>query len=258
MSNDSIYNDYYEKLEDFYNDMLISMNGKDDKCNDCDTKRKFLFQNIEGKVSLIYTCGKDTSNEDDDNDCGPLFEIVLPTSIDYNKKYESLYDALNFNIDYNVLKKYINFKTDYEKKYSIDSEEFELLKNSFKSINNIVDKQKQCDKLKENIETLKKDNFVLMNEIKNSDGDTKTEKMKDYIRNNNEIQKSNIKLKEILSSIKNILILKPPEIKQSDIDIVIPPKVDTPKIETPKEDSPEDSSEDSPEIIRRFTRSSIR
>ena len=99
-------------------------------------------------------------------------------------------------------------------------QEFELLKNSFKSINNIVDKQKQCDKLKETIETLKKDNFVLINEIKNSNGDTKTQKMKDYIKNNNEIQKSNIKLKEILSSIKNILILKPPEIKRSDIDIV--------------------------------------
>ena len=43
------------------------------------------------------------------------------------------------------------------KKYSIDSEEFELLKTmSFKSINNIVDKQKQCDKLKETIEILKK------------------------------------------------------------------------------------------------------
>ena len=220
MSNDSIYDDYYEKLEDFYNDMLISMNGKDDVCKGCDTKRKFIFQNVDGKVSLIYTCGKDTSNEDSDNDCGPLFEIVLPTSIDYNKKYESLYDVLNFNIDYNVLKKYINFKTDYEKKYSVDSEEFELLKNSFKSINNIVDKQKQCDKLKEIIETLKKDNFVLIDEIKNSEGDTKTQKIKDYIRNNNEIQKSNIKLKEILSSIKNILILKPPEIKQSDIDIV--------------------------------------
>ena len=79
------------------------------------------------KVSLIYTCGGDTSNEESNNDCGPLFEIVLPTSIDYNKKYESLYDVLNFNIDYNVLKKYINFKTDYEKKYSIDSDNFQKL-----------------------------------------------------------------------------------------------------------------------------------
>ena len=243
MSNDSIYDDYYEKLEDFYNDMLISMNGKDDVCNGCDTKRKFIFQNIDGKVSLIYTCGKDTSNEESNNDCGPLFEIVLPTSIDYNKKYESLYDVLNFNIDYNVLKKYINFKTDYEKKNSADSEEFELLKNSFKSINNIVDKQKQCDKLKETIERLKKDNFVLLDEIKNSSGDTKTEKMKDYIRNNNEIQKSNIKINEILSSIKNILILKPPEIKQSDIDI-IPPKIETPKVESPEIVSENESSED--------------
>ena len=106
-----------------------------------------------------------------------------------------------------------------------------------------MDKQKQCDKLKETIETLKKDNFVLIDEIKNSNGDTKTEKMKDYIRNNNEIQKSNIKLKEILSSIKNILILKPPEIKQSDIDIIIPPKIESPKIKSPKVKSPEESSE---------------
>ena len=34
MTDDNIY---YEKLEDFYNDMLISMNGTDDKCNDCTT-----------------------------------------------------------------------------------------------------------------------------------------------------------------------------------------------------------------------------
>lgn len=248
MSNDSIYDDYYEKLEDFYNDMLISMNGKDDVCNGCDTKRKFIFQNIDGKVSLIYTCGKDTSNEESNNDCGPLFEIVLPTSIDYNKKYESLYDVLNFNIDYNVLKKYINFKTDYEKKYSIDSDNFQKLISDFKSINNIVDKQKQCDKLKETIETFKKDNFVLLDEIKNSSGDTKTEKMKDYIRNNNEIQKSNIKINEILSSIKNILILKPPEIKQSDIDIIIP-KVESPKLESPEVLSDESPKVESPEVL---------
>ena len=102
MTDDNIY---YEKLEDFYNDMLISMNGKDDKCNNCDTKRKFLFQNIDGKVSLIYTCGKDTSgkdtsdNEDSDNECGPLFEIILPTKVDYNKEYDKLHRSLNFNIE---------------------------------------------------------------------------------------------------------------------------------------------------------------
>ena len=112
-----------------------------------------------------------------------------------------------------------------------------------------MDKQKQCDKLKETIETLKKDNFVLIDEIKNSSGDIKIQKMKDYIRNNNEIQKSNIKLKEILSSIKNILILKPPEIKQSDIDIITPPKIETPKIETPEVELPEVVSEDTSEVV---------
>ena len=60
-------------------------------CKDCNTKRKFLFQNVDGKVSLIYTCGKDTSsNEESDNDCGPLFEIVRTNYsfwyLQFNKK----------------------------------------------------------------------------------------------------------------------------------------------------------------------------
>ena len=67
----SFDNDYYEKLEDYYNDMLNSMNELETKCKDCDNIQKFIIQNNDGKISLIHTCGSASGN------CGPKYEIIF-------------------------------------------------------------------------------------------------------------------------------------------------------------------------------------
>ena len=221
MTDDDIY---YEKLEDFYNDMLISMNGTDDKCNDCTTTRKFVFQKVDDKISLIYDCGETGGNESNSN-CGPKYEIILPTKVDYILQYESLYKALNNNIDYDVLKKYIKFNNDYEKNYDINLNTFDKLKVLFKNINDIEDKNQICNKIKDDISILKKDNTVLLEEIKNIVDDTKNKKIKDYIRNNRQIQKLNKNLNDIVNDIKTIFIIEKPIIKLSDIDIIDTPEV---------------------------------
>ena len=233
MTDDNIY---YEKLEDFYNDMLISMNGTDDKCNDCTTTRKFVFQKVDDKISLIYDCGETSGNESNSN-CGPKYEIILPTKVNYISQYESLYKALNNNIDYDVLKKYIKFNNDYEKNYDINLNTFDKLKVLFKNINDIEDKNQICNKIKDDISIFKKDNTVLLQEIENIADDTKNEKIKDYIRNNRQIQKLNKNLNDILNNIKTIFVIEKPLIKLSDIDII-----DTPEV------SPEVSTEVSPEV----------
>ena len=226
---------YYEKIEDFYNDMLISMNGTDDKCNDCTTTRKFIFQNIDDKISLIYDCGETSGNESNSN-CGPKYEIILPTKVNYISQYESLYKALNNNIDYDILKKYIKFNNDYEKNYDINLNTFDKLKVLFKNINDIEDKNQICNKIKDDISIFKKDNTVLLQEIENIADDTKNEKIKDYIRNNRQIQKLNKNLNDILNDIKTIFVIEKPLIKLSDIDIIDTPEVTsevTPEVKTP-------------------------
>ena len=81
--------DYYEKLEDYYKDMLKSMNNTKSKCQNCDNIQKFIIQRDDSRLSLIHTCGSDTG------DCGPQYEITLPVYIDYFKEYKYLYEKIN-------------------------------------------------------------------------------------------------------------------------------------------------------------------
>jgi hypothetical protein len=155
--------EYYNNLLDFYNDMLISMidDDKSDDFNkdcdkDCNTNRKFIFQTVDGKMSLIYTCGEK------DGKCGPIIQIDLPTRINYDDEYDFLYNKINDNIDYEILKRYINIDTEkYDKENQMYNKRFEDLKNLLKNLNDLSVKKDLCKKNNEEIENFKKENYVL-------------------------------------------------------------------------------------------------
>ena len=116
---DDLYEDYYNNLLDFYNDMLVAMID-DDKCDGCVTDKKFIMQKDGEKISLIYTCGEK------DGKCGPILQIDLPVRINYNDEYDFLYNKINDNIDYEILKRYINIDTEkYDKENQMYNKRFE-------------------------------------------------------------------------------------------------------------------------------------
>jgi hypothetical protein len=211
---DDLYEDYYNNLLDFYNDMLVAMID-DDKCDGCVTDKKFIMQKDGEKISLIYTCGEK------DGKCGPILQIDLPVRINYNDEYDFLYNKINDNIDYEILKRYINIDTEkYDKENQMYNKRFEDLKNLFKNLNDLSVKKDLCKKNNSEIEKLKKENYILLQNIKESDNnDEKKILMKDYIKNNNKINILEKHNKEIIKKIQTTLTIAKPSIRHEDIVI---------------------------------------
>ena len=96
--------EYYEFLETYYSELLVSKNNKFSKCDKCKNNKQFISQLTDEGIQLIYTCG----NLGEKNKCGVQFTILLPKYINYVDELKILNDKINNNINFDVLSKYIN------------------------------------------------------------------------------------------------------------------------------------------------------
>jgi len=87
--------EYYEFLETYYSELLVSKNNKFSKCDKCKNNKQFISQLTDEGIQLIYTCG----NLGEKNKCGVQFTILLPKYINYVDELKILYDKINNNIN---------------------------------------------------------------------------------------------------------------------------------------------------------------
>ena len=136
--------EYYEFLKTYYNELLISKNDKFSKCDKCKNNKQFISQLTDEGIQLIYTCG----NLGEKNKCGIQFTILLPNYINYDDELKILYNKINSNINFDELSKFINIDLkEYEDRQKEYLESYHKLETLFIDMNNINEKNEECERL---------------------------------------------------------------------------------------------------------------